>query len=137
MERTFAIIKPRAFEENLAGAILNMITSGGFRIAAIKSLKLNEEMAEKVYSIHDGKPFYPKLIEFMTSVPIIVMVLEKENAIEDFRNLIGNTNPQKAEAGTVRRLYGLDKTKNAMHVADSPENAKKEIELFFTEEDMV
>jgi len=137
MERTFAIIKPRAFEENLAGAILNMITSAGFRIAAIKSLKLNEEMAEKVYSIHDGKPFYPKLIEFMTSGPIIVMVLEKENAIEDFRNLIGNTNPQKAEAGTVRRLYGLDKTKNAMHAADSPENAKKEIELFFKEEDMV
>lgn len=137
MERTFAIIKPRAFEENLAGAILNMITSAGFRIAAIKSLKINEEMAEKVYSIHNGKSFYHELIEFMTSGPIIVMVLEKENAIEDFRNLIGNTNPQKAEAGTVRRLYGLDKTKNAMHAADSPENAKKETELFFSEEEMV
>ena len=137
MQQTFAIIKPRAFEENLSGAILNMITSAGFRIAAIKSLKLNEEMAEKLYNIHNGKSFYNNLIEFMTSGPIIVMVLEKENAIEDFRKLIGNTNPEKAEAGTVRRLYGLDKTKNAMHAADSYKNAKKEIELFFSPEEMV
>ena len=137
MERTFAIIKPRAFEENLTGAILNIITSAGFRISGIKSLKLNISQAENLYGIHNQKAFYSKLIDFITSGPVIVMVLEKENAIEDFRKLIGNTNPEKAEAGTVRRLFGLDKTKNAIHAADSPENAQKEIDLFFSQEELV
>lgn len=137
MEQTFAVIKPRAFKENLAGAILNMITSGGFKLSAIKSLKLDESQAEKLYGLHNTKSFYPELIQFITSGPVIVMVLEKENAIEDFRKLIGNTNPEKAEAGTVRRLFGLDKTKNAIHAADSPENAKREIDLFFSREEMV
>ena len=137
MEQTFAVIKPRAFKENLAGAILNMITSGGFKLSAIKSLKLDESQAEKLYGLHNTKSFYPELIQFITSGPVIVMVLEKENAIEDFRELIGNTNPEKAEAGTVRRLFGLDKTKNAIHAADSPENAKREIDLFFSREEMV
>lgn len=137
MEQTFAIIKPRAFEENLAGAILHMITSTGFRISGIKALKLDKAQAEHLYGIHNGKQFYNKLIDFMTSGPSIVMVLEKENAIEDFRKLIGSTNPEKAEAGTVRRLFGLDKTKNAIHSADSPENATKEINLFFSKHEMV
>ncbi|MEF8845152.1 MAG: nucleoside-diphosphate kinase [Bacteroidales bacterium] len=137
MEQTFAIIKPRAYEENLAGAILNMITSAGFRISGIKALKLNREQAENLYGIHNGKAFYSKLIEFITSGPVIVMALEKENAIEDFRNLIGTTNPEKAEAGTVRRLFGLDKTKNAIHAADSSENAQKEINLFFSTNELV
>ncbi|MFP4620674.1 MAG: nucleoside-diphosphate kinase [Bacteroidales bacterium] len=137
MEKTFAIIKPRAFEENLTGAILNMITSAGFRICGIKSLKLDESRAEKLYNIHNGKSFYPQLIQFITSGPVIVMVLEKENAIEDFRKLIGHTNPEKAEPGTVRRLFGLDKTKNGIHAADSLENVKKEMDLFFMDEELV
>ncbi len=137
MYRTFAIIKPRAFEQNLTGAILNMITSAGFRIAAIKSLKLTRSQAEKLYDIHSGKSFYDKLVDYMTSGPIIVMVVEKENAIQNFRDLIGYTDPEEAGSGTIRRLYGLDKTQNAVHAADSPENFEKEMSLFFKQEELV
>lgn len=136
MEKTFAIIKPRAFQNNLTGAILNRINSAGFRLSAIKSVKLNEDEAKTLYGIHMEKPFFNQLIEFMTSGPIIVMVLEKENAIEDFRKLIGNTDPDKAEPGTIRRLYGRDKTMNAVHSADSSENAKKEINHFFSQDEI-
>lgn len=136
MEKTFAIIKPRAFQNNLTGAILNRINSAGFRLSAIKSVKLNEHEAKTLYGIHVEKPFFSQLIEFMTSGPIIVMVLEKENAIKDFRKLIGNTDPDKAEPGTIRRLYGWDKTMNAMHSADSPEYAEKEINYFFSQDEI-
>jgi nucleoside-diphosphate kinase len=137
MDKTFAIIKPRAFEKNLTGPILNMISTAGFRIAAIKSLKLKRSQAEKLYDIHHGKPFYDQLVDYMTSGPIIVMVLEKDNAIQDFRDLIGYTDPEEAGPGTIRRLYGLDKTQNAVHAADSPESFEKEMSLFFKQEDLV
>lgn len=136
MERTFAIIKPTAFKNNLTGAIINKINSAGFRISAIKSLKLSEEKARKLYGIHSDKTFFPELIEFITSGKIVVMILEKENAVEDFRYLIGNTDPANAEAGTIRKLFGIDKTKNAVHASDSPENARKEINIFFSDDEV-
>jgi nucleoside-diphosphate kinase len=131
MEKTFALIKPGAFENNLTGAILSRINEAGFRIQAIKSVKLNEEQAKELYGIHKEKPFYSDLIQFITSGKIIVMLLEKDNAIEDFRALIGNTDPSKAGPGTIRRLYGRDKTKNAVHASDSPENVEREKTIFF------
>ena len=133
MERTFALIKPRAFQNNYTGAILHRINSEGFGIAAIKSLRLSPDKAKQMYAVHRDKPFFHILVEYMTSGPIVAMILEKENAIEDFRKLIGNTDPSKAQPGTIRKDFGLDQTKNAIHASDSPENAQKEIELFFPE----
>ena len=132
MEQTLAVIKPLAFKNNLIGPIINQITLAGFDIKAIRSVQLSRAQAEELYEMHKHKGFFPDLISYVTSGPIVVMILEKENAIEDFRKLMGNTDPTKAEAGTIRRLYGSDKTRNAVHGSDSPVNAKREISLFFS-----
>ena len=129
---TFSMIKPYAVKMGLIGPILAIINEGGFKISAIKSEKLSLEQAEEFYIIHHSKPFYNDLVEFMSSGPIVAMILKKENAVEDFRQLIGSTDPAKAEAGTVRGDFGLDIEHNSVHGSDSVETAEKEIRLFFT-----
>lgn len=133
MEQTFALIKPLAFQNNLTGPILNMINQAGFRIAAIKGVWLSKREAHRLYAVHQGLSFFDGLVEYMTSGPIMVMVLEKENAIKDLRQMMGKTDPQEAQEGTIRRLYGINKRKNAIHGSDSPENAEKESALFFSQ----
>ena len=130
---TFAMIKPSACRKNHVGPILAMINQSGFRISAIRSTKLNKEEAERFYEMHRGKEFYNNLCEFMSSGPIIALLLEKENAIEDFRKLIGNTNPCAAEEGTIRKMFAESLQKNAVHGSDSIENAKREADYFFNE----
>ena len=133
MEQTFALIKPLAFQNHLTGPILNMINQAGFRISAIKGVWLSEREARQLYAVHQERSFFDALVKYMTSGPIVVMILEKENAIEELRQLMGRTNPQEAQAGTIRRLYGIDKQKNAIHGSDSPDNAEKESNLFFSQ----
>lgn len=130
---TFAMIKPSACRKNHVGPILAMINQSGFRISAIRSTKLNKEEAERFYEMHKGKEFFDNLCEFMSSGPIIALLLEKENAIEDFRTLIGNTNPCMAEEGTIRKMFAESLQKNAVHGSDSIENAKREADFFFNE----
>ena len=130
---TFAMIKPSACRKNHVGPILAMINQAGFRISAIRSTKLNKEEAERFYEMHRGKEFYEVLCDFMSSGPIIALLLEKENAIEDFRKLIGNTNPEMAEEGTIRKMFAESLQKNAIHGADSVENARRESDFFFNQ----
>ncbi len=128
---TFAMIKPQACRRNHVGPILAIINQAGFRISAIRSTKLTRDEAEKFYEVHRGKPFYEGLIDFMSSGPIVALLLEKENAIEDFRKLIGNTDPAKAEEGTIRKMFAESVQRNAIHGSDSVENAARETDFFF------
>jgi len=130
---TFAMIKPQACRKNHVGPILAMINQAGFRISAIRSTKLTRDEAEKFYEMHRGKPFFEGLIDFMSSGPIIALYLEKENAIEDFRKLIGNTDPAKAEEGTIRKMFAESVQRNAIHGSDSVENAVREADFFFNQ----
>ena len=130
--QTFTMIKPTAFKKNYAGAILNMITGAGFRIKAMKLTRLTPELAAAFYAVHRGKPFFDSLVEFMSSGPIVAVILEKENAVEEFRNFIGATNPENASEGTIRNLYGTNLQQNAVHGSDSDENAVIESDFFFT-----
>ena len=129
--KTFTIIKPDAFKKKYSGAIIKQIEDSGFQITNMKLLSLNKELAEKFYSIHKERPFFENLCEYMCSGPIIVMSLKKENAVEEFRKLIGSTNPENAEEGTIRKLYATSIESNAIHGSDSDENAAKEIVFFF------
>jgi len=130
---TFTMIKPSAVKSNYAGPILKMINENGFRIKAMKMTELSRERAEAFYAIHAERPFFTTLVEYMTSGPIIAAILEKENAVTDYRELIGNTNPEKADEGTIRKLYAESLTANAVHGADSDENALREGSFFFSE----
>jgi nucleoside-diphosphate kinase len=130
---TFAMIKPQACRRNHVGPILAIINQAGFRISAIRSTKLTRDEAEKFYEMHRGKPFYESLIDFMSSGPIVALLLEKENAIEDFRKLIGNTDPTKAEEGTIRKMFAESVQRNAIHGSDSVENAARETDFFFNQ----
>jgi nucleoside-diphosphate kinase len=129
---SFTIIKPRAVSKGYIGPILNMISMAGFRITALKMLQLTRNEAEQFYMVHQGKPFYEGLVEFMITGPIVVAVLEKENAVEDYRKLIGSTDPAKAEEGTIRKLYAESMQQNAVHGSDSDENAELEAGFFFS-----
>lgn len=129
---TFTMIKPDAVEKNYIGAILEKINSAGFRIVALKYLKLSVEEASAFYAIHRERPFYNDLVEYMTSGPIVAAMLEKENAVEDFRTLIGATNPAEAAEGTIRKLYAESIAANAVHGSDSNENAIIETDFFFS-----
>ncbi len=129
---TFTMIKPTAVKNNHSGPILQMINKAGFVIKAMKFTKLSKEQAAAFYAVHEGKPFYEKLIDFMSSGPIVAAVLEKENAVEDYRTLIGATNPENAAEGTVRKLYATNMTENAVHGSDSDENANIEADFFFS-----
>lgn len=126
------MIKPLAVENGHTGSILAHITEAGFRIAAMKMLRLSPAQAKKFYEVHSEKPFYNSLVNFMTSGPIVAALLEKENAVEEFRKLIGNTDPSKAEEGTVRARFGTSLEKNAVHGSDSDENAALESDFFFS-----
>lgn len=129
---TFTMIKPTAFKNNNAGAILKMMNEAGFVIKAMKLTRLTLEQAGAFYEIHKGKPFYETLKQFMSSGPIIALILEKENAVEDYRTLIGATNPENAAEGTIRKLYATNFQQNAVHGSDSDENANLESDFFFS-----
>jgi len=133
MEKTFAIIKPDAVKAKNIGKIIDMIEQSGFNIANMEKLQLKPEEAKIFYAIHKEKPFFQEVIDFMCSGPIVVMALEKENAIADWRKLMGATNPAQAQEGTIRKLFGTDIMVNSTHGSDSPENAQIELDLFFPE----
>ena len=135
--RTFTMIKPDAIQNNYAGLILAHIEKAGFKIVALKLTKLSTEKAEKFYQIHRDKPFFSDLINYITSGPIIAAVLEKNNAVDQFRKLIGNTNPQEAEEGTIRKMYAKSIDANAIHGSDSDENANIEINFHFSIEEII
>jgi nucleoside-diphosphate kinase len=130
--RTFTMIKPDAMKNGHAGAILDMILKAGFRIVALKQTKLTTESAGKFYEVHKERPFYGELVQFMSSGIIIAAILEKENAVADFRKLIGATNPANAEEGTIRKKYATSMGENAVHGSDSDENALIEGSFFFS-----
>ena len=136
-ERTFSIIKPDAVERNKIGEITAMLESAGLRIVASKRIKLNGEKAAQFYGIHKDKPFFQSLCDFMCSGPIIVQVLEGENAVQKNRDVMGATNPEEAAEGTIRKKYALSLEKNSVHGSDSLENATIEINHFFSEEDII
>jgi nucleoside-diphosphate kinase len=129
---TFAIIKPNAVRTGKTGPILAMINEGGFEISAMRMVCLTKPQAESFYEVHKGKSFFDGLVEFMTSGPVVVMVLKHENAVEDFRKLIGATDPSKAEPGTIRKMFAVSVQMNAVHGSDSVENAQKEANFFFS-----
>lgn len=129
---TFSIIKPDALNRGDEGKILARITEAGFRIAALKMLYINRQQAEEFYAVHRERSFYPELVDFMSSGPVIVMVLEHGNAVDEFRRMIGTTDPAKADKGTIRADFGTDVRMNAVHGSDSPENALREAGFFFS-----
>jgi nucleoside-diphosphate kinase len=137
IERTFTIIKPGALQRRLVGEIISKFETKGFRILGMKTMKIPVEIAEKHYAEHLGKPFYEPLLAYMTSDPAIVMVLERENAIESLRKLAGSTNPDSAEPGTIRGDFGVTTKKNIVHASDSLESAKREIDIFFKQEEII
>ncbi len=130
--RTLTMIKPDAMKNGHAGAIIDMISKAGFKIVALKQLKLTAEKAGEFYAVHSARPFYGELVSFMSSGIIIAAILEKENAVVDFRKLIGATNPAQAEEGTIRKKYATSLGENAVHGSDSDENAKIEGDFFFS-----
>ena len=130
--RTFTMIKPDAFSKGHSGAILDQIIKSGFRVVALKLTKLSPEKAGEFYAVHKARPFYGELVEFMSSGAIIAAILEKDNAVADFRTLIGATDPAKAAAGTIRKLFAASIGENAIHGSDSDENAKIEGDFFFS-----
>ncbi|MGV6989140.1 nucleoside-diphosphate kinase [Testudinibacter sp. P80/BLE/0925] len=136
MQQTLSIIKPDAVKQNLIGAIFSRFESARFTIVASKMLHLTAEQAGGFYAEHRGKPFYEKLVEFMTSGPVVVSVLQGENVIAQYRQLIGATDPQTAAAGTIRFDYATSKSINAVHGSDSEASAKREIEYFFAESEI-
>ena len=129
--RTFTMIKPDAVENGHIGAILEQITASGFRIVAMKLTQMTTRDAEEFYSVHKERPFFGELVEFMTRGPIVAAILEKDNAVEDFRTLIGATNPEEAAEGTIRKKFATSIGENAVHGSDSDENAKIEGDFHF------
>lgn len=130
---TFSIIKPNAVRTGKIGPVLAMINEAGFDIAAMRMVRMTLPQAEEFYSVHKGKPFFESLVEFMISGPVVVMILVHENAVEDFRKLIGATDPKKAEPGTIRKIFAVSVQMNAVHGSDSKENAIREANFFFSE----
>ncbi len=136
-QKTLAIIKPDAVEKGVVGDIIQRIQNAGFKILGMKFIRLSEAQAKAFYEIHKDKPFFNDLVKYMTSGPVVPIALEKDNAIEDFRKLIGSTDPSKADEGTIRKLYGTNIEKNAIHGSDSPENGEREVLFFFSLSEMV
>jgi len=136
LQRTLSIIKPDAVRRNLIGAILARLEQQGFTIVAAKMVHLNKEQAEGFYAEHQGKPFFEPLVAYMTSVPVLVSVLEKENAVQDYRTLMGATNPEMAAEDTLRRDFALSQRENAVHGSDSDENAVIESHFHFSEREI-
>jgi nucleoside-diphosphate kinase len=136
-ERTFSIIKPDATTRNLTGAINAVIEEAGLRIVGQKRIRMSRADAEAFYAVHRERPFYGELVDFMISAPVVVQVLEGENAVARYREVMGATNPAEAAAGTIRKRFALSVGENSVHGSDSPENAKAEIDQFFGERDIV
>lgn len=134
--RTFTVIKPDAVSDGHTGSILEKITAAGFAIKAMRMTRLSSVQAEAFYAVHAGRPFFADLVAFMTSGPIVAAVLEKENAVADFRKLIGATNPEEAAEGTLRKLFARSMGQNAVHGSDSDENAASEIAFHFADKDI-
>ena len=137
VERTLSIIKPDATRRNLTGKVNAMIEAAGLRIVAQRRIRMSKAQAEKFYEVHKERPFYGELVEFMTSAPVVVQVLEGENAVAKYREVMGATNPAQAAEGTIRKLYAESVGENSVHGSDSAENARIEIAQFFTEADIV
>src|SRR5262245_27543937 len=137
IERTFSIIKPDATTRNLSGAINAMIEQAGLRIVAQKRVRISKEQAETFYAVHRERPFFRSLVDFMISGPVVVQVLEGENAIARYRDIMGATDPGKAAAGTIRKVHAQSIEKNSVHGSDAPETASKEIAQFFSENEIV
>ena len=136
-ERTFSIIKPDATRRNLTGKVNAVIEDAGLRIVAQRRIKMSKAQAEKFYEIHKERPFFGELVEFMTSAPVVVQVLEGDDAVVKYREVMGATNPAQAADGTIRKLYAESVGENSVHGSDSLENAKLEIAQFFAEDDIV
>ena len=136
-ERTFSIIKPDATERNLTGKVNAVIEDAGLRIVAQRRIKMTRDQAEKFYEIHKERPFFGELVDFMTSGPVVVQVLEGDNAVARYREVMGATNPDQAAEGTIRKLYARNVGENSVHGSDSADNAKIEIAQFFTDDQIV
>jgi nucleoside-diphosphate kinase len=136
MERTLAILKPDCVRKELIGEVTRRIQDAGFQIRALKMVSLSEKEAEGFYAVHEGKPFFESLIAFMTGGPCVPMVLEKENAVDDFRALIGATDPDEADEGTIRAEFAGSIEQNIVHGSDSPENGRREVAYFFPEHEI-
>lgn len=134
IERTFAMLKPDAVERGLIEQVIARLEAEGLKVVARKTLKIDRGMAEQLYEIHKGKPFYQGLMEYSMSGPVVAMILEGEGAVKRLRQVIGATDPTRAEPGTIRREFGLSVLKNVIHAADSPENAEREMRIFFKSE---
>jgi nucleoside-diphosphate kinase len=137
MERTFAIIKPDAVAAGNAGNIIALIEKSGFNIVAMKKMEMGGKDAQGFYAVHKERPFYNDLVSFMTEGPVVVLVLERENAIKTWRDVMGATNPENADEGTVRKLYGTNIERNAVHGSDAPETAAVETQFFFSAADLL
>jgi nucleoside-diphosphate kinase len=136
MQKTFSIIKPDAVKLGNAGKILAHLESAGFRIAALRMLKLSQSQAEGFYAVHRDRPFFKSLVTFMTEGPVIVMALEREDAVKKLREVMGATNPANAEAGTIRKLFAESIERNSIHGSDAPETAAEELKYFFTTQEL-
>jgi nucleoside-diphosphate kinase len=136
-ERTLTIIKPDAVSAGRAGVILAHLEKEGFRVAGLRKLRLAPEQARAFYAVHRERPFYDALVRFMTEGPVVVAALDRADAVPHLRRTMGATDSRKAEAGTIRNLYGTDVERNAIHGSDSPENAAKEVAFFFSEADLI
>ena len=137
MQQTFSIVKPDAVRKNQTGGIIGMIDQAGFKIVAIKKMSLGREQAAGFYAVHAARPFFESLIEFMSSGPIVAMVLQKDNAIADLRKLMGATNPANAEEGTIRKKFATSIEENAIHGSDGEDTAKFEISYFFAAHELI
>lgn len=137
MERTLGLIKPDAITAGYTGKIIDHILQAGFHIRGLKMLHLTRVQAEAFYAVHRERPFFADLVAFMTSGPVVAFVLEKDNAVSAYRDLMGATDPAKAAPGTIRSLYGQNIERNAVHGSDSPENARREIAFFFSESELL
>ncbi|MEX0746989.1 MAG: nucleoside-diphosphate kinase [Rhodothermales bacterium] len=137
MQRTLAILKPDCVRKNLIGEVIRRIQEAGFTVRGLKMIKLTREEAEGFYAVHRGRPFFAELTEFMSSGPCVPIVLEKDDAVNDFRKLIGATDPAEADAGTIRRAFADNKGQNIVHGSDSEENGRLEANYFFPEHEIV
>ena len=137
IERTFSILKPDATRRNLTGKINAVIEDAGLRIVAQRRIRMSRQQAETFYEVHKERPFFGELVEFMTSAPVVVQVLEGENAVQRYRDVMGATNPAQAADGTIRKLFALSVGENSVHGSDSLDNAKIEIAQFFTDDQIV
>jgi nucleoside-diphosphate kinase len=137
IERTFSMIKPDAVERGLTGQVITRLEAKGLKVVAMRMIKIDNKRAKKLYEVHKGKPFYDGLIEYAMSGPVVTMILEGEDAVRRLRQVIGATDPSKAEPGTVRRDFGITVLKNVIHASDSPENAEREMRIFFKKSEIL